>query len=139
MSQAKFPTNFAFVDKVKDKIESFKIIKGDEALKEYNAKNGVVLIKTKSDLVELDKEKIKIKAKDAKKKPIVIIDGIKSNREDLEKLNPDVDIIAYNSLITKDNISFVTSINFNRTIKIYSIFFFYKNIINFNIVTTCSF
>ena len=72
----------------KDKIATFKIIKGEEALKKYNAKNGVILIKTTEDLVELDKTKVKVRAGDPSKKTIIIINGKPAKKADLEKINP---------------------------------------------------
>lgn len=79
-----------------NKIESVNILKGDKALKEYNAKNGVILIVTKKNMVEMDKSKIKIKgcASEEGKSPMIIIDGKKSNQEVLKKISPDdIDII----------------------------------------------
>lgn len=74
-----------------NKIESVNVLKGDKALKEYNTKNGVVLIVTKKNMVEMDKSKIKVKGYATKegKAPIIIIDGKKSNQEILKKLSPD--------------------------------------------------
>ena len=71
----------------KDKIESINVIKGEKAIAEYNAKNGVVLVTTKKDL---DGYKVKIKSKGKKEKaPLIIVDGEKSDRKALKKLAPD--------------------------------------------------
>lgn len=72
------------------KIESVNVIKGELAMKEYNATNGVIVIKTKKSAepaVTVDKEEIKIK-NGAEKDPVVIIDGEVSNREALSKMAP---------------------------------------------------
>ncbi|MEM9549150.1 MAG: hypothetical protein AAGA77_24395 [Bacteroidota bacterium] len=74
----------------KDQIESINVIKGEKAIEEYNAKNGVVLITTKKKLVEKIETKIKITDDDVKGKgPMVIIDGNNSNQTLLKKLSPD--------------------------------------------------
>lgn len=75
----------------KNRIESVNVLKGDVALKKYNAKNGVVLIVTKKKTVEIDKSKVKVKGYTTKegKAPMIIINGEKSNQEILKKLSPD--------------------------------------------------
>ncbi len=74
----------------KNRIESVSVIKGDKALRDYNAANGVVLITTKKNLVELDESKIKVKSTSEKSKtPMIVIDGKVSNKKSLEKLAPD--------------------------------------------------
>jgi len=73
-----------------NRIESVNVIKGDKAIKKYNAKNGVVLIVTKNKMVEIDKSKIKIKGQGEKgKNPMIIINGEKSDRKVLKKLSTD--------------------------------------------------
>ena len=78
----------------KDKIESVNVIKGEKAIKEYNAKNGVVLITTKKSSNKITKFEYE-EAKD--KDPMVIIDGEASDREALSKMSPD-DIESINVL-----------------------------------------
>ncbi len=81
----KFDFPLELIDK--DKIESINVIKGEKAIAEYNAKNGVVLVTTKKDL---DGYKVKIKSKGKKEKaPLIIVDGEKSDRKALKKLAPD--------------------------------------------------
>ena len=72
------------------KIASVFVVKGNEAIKKYNAPNGVVLIKTKAskkiDILELKgnaSQKL-----DAKKDPMIIIDGKVSDKKTLDKLTP---------------------------------------------------
>lgn len=69
-----------------DKIESISVIKEEKALKEYNAPNGVILIKTK-------KEEFKYTLKDDVEingtNPKILIDGEISNQNSLEKISPD--------------------------------------------------
>ena len=72
-----------------DKIESIIVLKGEKAIKEYNAKNGAVLITTKASankINEFDYTEVKNKID---KIPMVIIDGKKSDQEMLAKLSPD--------------------------------------------------
>ena len=72
-----------------DRIESVNVIKGDKALKEYNSKNGVVLVKTKKITTEKAMSKIKFKGNGTNEKtPMIIIDGKKSDKEMLEKISP---------------------------------------------------
>ena len=77
------------------KIESVNVIKDEQAMKEYNAPNGVIIIKTKKAsnqiVIENDHEtKIVIKgSKDGDKDPVFIIDGKVSDRKTLSKLSPD--------------------------------------------------
>jgi hypothetical protein len=74
-----------------DKIESISVIKDEQAIKEYSAPNGVVLITTKKEM-EFDNSKIKIRATgsmDGEKAPMIIIDGEVAGKEALEKLSPD--------------------------------------------------
>ena len=74
-----------------NRIESVNVLKGEEALKKYNAKNGIVLIETKKNLGETDKSKIMDKGEtiDEDKAPMIIINGEKSDRKMLKKLSPD--------------------------------------------------
>lgn len=62
-----------------NKIESIRILKDDESKKKYNAPNGLYFIKTK----KLPKKRLTEKAE-----PLIIIDNIKSTREDLSALKP---------------------------------------------------
>ena len=91
-----------------DKIESVNVIKGEQAEKEYNAPNGVILIKTKKGSIKIEKDdKIVIKNKDGDKNPIFIIDGKSSNKEVLEKLSPDdiesIEVVKGEKAIEKYN------------------------------------
>lgn len=79
----------------KNRIESINIVKGEKALKEYNSKNGVILITTKKSSDKVIKFNFKEGEGEMNKNPMVIIDGVKSNRETLGKLSPD-DIEAIN-------------------------------------------
>ncbi len=84
----KFDFPMELIDK--SKIESVNVIKGDKAIKEYNAKNGVVLITTKKNLVEIDESKVHLNdTGDPEKTPKIIIDGKVSDRSAIEKLSPD--------------------------------------------------
>lgn len=89
-----------------DKIESMDVIKNEKALKEYDAPNGVILIKTKKKTdssmtirgtdnlkTQVTNPSIKIKgtkslAPYASAKPKIIIDGKVASKEELEKLSP---------------------------------------------------
>lgn len=70
-----------------DKIESITVIKEEQAIKEYNAPNGVILVKTQkeeSKIVITDDVWIS-KAGD----PKILIDGEVSDQKNLEKISPD--------------------------------------------------
>lgn len=73
-----------------DMIESVFVIKGDKALKEYNATNGVILITTKK---KVDSEKSTEKTSEVsisdEKSPLVIVDGKITNKASLKNLSPD--------------------------------------------------
>lgn len=70
-----------------NKIESVKVIKDEQAKKEYNAPNGVVLIETKRN----DESKILITGQKSIKNgdPKIFIDGEVSDQKILEKISPD--------------------------------------------------
>lgn len=86
--------DFAFELLDQNKIESISVIKGEQAIKEYNASNGVVLVTTKKK-IESDNSGTKIRNKDSEEDPVIIIDGKVSSKETLEKLSPnDVDKIT---------------------------------------------
>ncbi len=73
-------------------IESISVIKDEQAMKEYNAPNGVLLIKTKKKMESIELNTIKsieIRDKDGEKAPKIIIDGKASGMETLENLAPD--------------------------------------------------
>ncbi len=73
-----------------DRIESVSVIKGDKAIKEYNSKNGVVLVTTKKVTTEKAMSKITFEGDGVNKKaPMIIINGKKSDKEMLEKISPD--------------------------------------------------
>lgn len=68
------------------KIESVQVVKGEQALKEYNAPNGVVLVKTKVAA----KAATSLGEQDAgEKEPLIILDGEVSDKATIAKLNPD--------------------------------------------------
>lgn len=72
----------------KDKIESISVLKDEQALKRFNAPNGVILIKTKSDKAE----QVKIRFGEGtnnEAEPLIIIDGTTVRRKDLEKIDPE--------------------------------------------------
>ncbi len=72
-----------------DKIESIEVIKGEKAIKEYNAKNGAVLITTKVSKNKINEfDHIEVK-KNNGKTPMVIVDGKEYNQATLNKLSPD--------------------------------------------------
>lgn len=74
------------------KIESVNVLKGESAIKEYNAPNGVIILKTKKGNESIDFSdgiKLKTEKDDNEKPPMVIIDGKVSNKEALEKLSPE--------------------------------------------------
>ncbi|SOE22687.1 hypothetical protein SAMN06298216_3097 [Spirosomataceae bacterium TFI 002] len=85
--------DYAIMDLLdQSKIASVNVLKGEMAMKEYNAPNGVVLITTKSG------GEIKIKSKGSKelkladnpdKDPKIIVDGKVMSKEQLSKLAPD--------------------------------------------------
>lgn len=73
-----------------DVIESMEVIKDERAIKEYNAPNGVILIKTKKKT----DSSITIKGtgnllSNTSTSPIIIIDGKVSSKEVLEKISSD--------------------------------------------------
>ena len=73
------------------KIESVNVIKDEQAMKEFNAQNGVIVITTKKSAQHpptIDKDEIKIK-NGAGKDPVIIIDGEVSSRQVLSKMSPD--------------------------------------------------
>lgn len=86
-----------------DKIKAINVIKGDEAKKEYNAPNGVILITTsrenpsiKVDFSKSDDQqdtKVMIRG-GGSDDPLVIIDGKVSSKSNLDQLKPDeIDVI----------------------------------------------
>lgn len=69
-----------------NKIESISVIKAEQAIQEYNAPNGVILIKTKKEESKITlKGDVKIGASD----PKILIDGEVSDQKILKKLSPD--------------------------------------------------
>jgi hypothetical protein len=74
-----------------NKIKAVFAIKGDQAKKEYNSLNGVILITTKT-AEKSDVSEIRIRNNDfakGEKRPMIIINGIVSNKKDLDELKPD--------------------------------------------------
>lgn len=70
-----------------DKIKSVTVIKDEQAKKEYNAPNGVILIKTKKEGGA--KIVFREQKNSGKGYPKIIIDGELSSQEKLEKISPD--------------------------------------------------
>ncbi|MEO1050392.1 MAG: hypothetical protein AAFX87_07190 [Bacteroidota bacterium] len=80
-------TIFELLDQ--DKIASVTVIKDQQALKKYNAPNGVIVVKTKDftqQMISVDESKIKVA--DPYLEPLIIIDGDVADKSDLSKLNP---------------------------------------------------
>lgn len=90
----------------KNKIATVNVIKGEKALAEYNAENGVVLVTTKSSKDYKTKFKFKNKG-DLDKVPMVIIDGEVSDQKALKKLSSDdierIDIVKGEAAKAKYN------------------------------------
>jgi len=80
----KFDFRMELLDK--NMIESVNVLKGEKALTEYNAPNGVILIMTK-DKNKSDKTKSNFSHHG--EAPLIIIDGKTSNQKTLESLDPD--------------------------------------------------
>lgn len=74
------------------KIESMSVLKEEQAIKEYNAPNGVILITTKK---EASKTTLNGSATIAEAKPLIIIDGVVKDQNSLDTISPD-DIQAIN-------------------------------------------
>ncbi|WP_339711661.1 TonB-dependent receptor [Cyclobacterium amurskyense] len=69
-----------------DKIASVDVIKGERAISEYNAPNGVIIIKTKAKA-----NQVRIRNSNGnldENQPLIIIDGVTAEKGDLEKLDP---------------------------------------------------
>jgi predicted metallo-beta-lactamase superfamily hydrolase len=73
------------------KIASIMVVKKQDAIKKYNAPNGVVLIQTKEAAsIKFSDVKLKDNQRIGRKNgPKVIIDGKVSNKKALDKLKPD--------------------------------------------------
>ncbi len=82
----KFDFSMELLDK--NRIESIEILKGEKAIKEYNAKNGVVLVTTKKSGNKTVNFSFKEVKDEIDKIPMVIIDGEASDQETLNKLSP---------------------------------------------------
>ena len=82
----KFDFNIELLDK--NMIESVKVLKGDKALKEYNAPNGVLLVTTKKNK-KSEKTTIRIRGNTGEKDPLIIVDGKVSDKESIKALSPD--------------------------------------------------
>ena len=74
----------------KDQIESVFVVKGEKAKNEYNAPEGVLLITTKKS-TETENVKVEISDKydSDTSQPLMIVDGKKANRDEIQKLSPD--------------------------------------------------
>ena len=74
-----------------NKIASVFVVKGEQALKKYNAPNGVILIKTKEleatgiSNLKIEKNKNTVTDKNA---PMVIVDGKVTDRKTLDTISP---------------------------------------------------
>ena len=74
-----------------NKIASVFVVKGEQALKKYNAPNGVILIKTKEleatgiSNLKIEKKKNTVTDKNA---PMVIVDGKVTDRKTLDTISP---------------------------------------------------
>lgn len=89
----KFDFDFELLDK--NMIESVSVIKGEKAIEEYKAPEGVIFITTKKNK-DSNKDKVSFKGKinniktdNVNNNPLVIIDGKKQNQNMLNKLNPE--------------------------------------------------
>jgi ribosomal protein S8 len=99
--------NHAIIDLLdKEKIASISVLKDEKALERYNAPNGVILIETKAK----KEDQVKIRFKDGNNneaQPLIIIDGKKVAKGDLEKLNPEdigsIDVYKGENAIKKYN------------------------------------
>ncbi len=72
-----------------NRIESVNVIKGERATKEYNAKNGVIIIITKEKEAKVIKAKTRVEYGNPKGTPLIIIDGDEGDQETFKKLSPD--------------------------------------------------
>ncbi|WP_455168740.1 TonB-dependent receptor plug domain-containing protein [Aegicerativicinus sediminis] len=93
----KFEFNVELIDK--NIIESVNVVKGEQAIKEYNAPNGVILITTKFKADNND-TKIRIRGtgiKDGDSSPLIIVDGKVAEKDYLQKVSPE-DIESINVL-----------------------------------------
>lgn len=90
--------DYAIMDLLdQSKIASVDVIKGEKALKEYNAANGVILIKTKGASekgiepgIKFRSSKDQIVLSPSKPSdPLIIVDGKVMSKEQLSKLAPD--------------------------------------------------
>ena len=67
-------------------IASVFVLKGEKAIKKYNASNGVIVVTTKK---KHESDKANGKTNFNGKTPVIIINGNVSNKETLDKLSPD--------------------------------------------------
>ncbi|HCY00726.1 MAG TPA: hypothetical protein DG754_11355 [Bacteroidales bacterium] len=91
-----------------NKIALVSVITGEKAMKEYNSKNGVLLIVTKKKMEEIRQSKGKVKDYSTMENaPVVIINGEKSDQGMLQKISPDdierIDIIKGEEALEKYN------------------------------------
>lgn len=72
------------------RIASIFVVKGKQAIKKYNAPNGVILIKTKElEVTEISNLKVEDNTNSKDRKiPIVIVDGKITDKEMLDKISP---------------------------------------------------
>lgn len=74
-----------------NKIASVSVVKGEQAIKKYNAPNGVILIKTKNlettaiSNLKIEKNNTTVTDKNA---PMVIVDGKVADRKTLDTISP---------------------------------------------------
>jgi hypothetical protein len=84
----KFDFPLSLIDQ--DKIESGAILSEEEALKKYNAPNGVILITTKKSMSSQNSESLPENGD-----PLMLIDGKVSSKADVQKLSPE-NIVSVN-------------------------------------------
>ncbi len=80
----KFDFSLEIIDK--NMIKSVSVIKGEKAINEYKAPQGVILVTTKKKK-DLKKDKVRLKGK-IDNEPLVIIDGKKLSKRELNKIKP---------------------------------------------------
>ncbi|MEQ8546809.1 MAG: hypothetical protein RIC03_02810 [Cyclobacteriaceae bacterium] len=72
------------------KIESINVLKGEEAINQYNAPNGAIIIKSKksnAEMVEIKEKKPQTIGKLGD--PMIILDGVVTNNKILSDISPD--------------------------------------------------
>jgi hypothetical protein len=73
------------------KIESVAVFKDQDSLRKYNEPNGVIFIKTKIIIPEVNVSEFRDKSgkiMDSKNAPMIILDGVVTTKDILDKLDP---------------------------------------------------